>query len=181
MSDTEYDSAGYPHKVKSDIPITESAAEPKMQPWMEEAIEEIAREVEPCLPYTWTKQMVLRIIAAHAPREAVPVSQPSQFILCEECDGTGRVDDEGSIFTCRICDGEPKITFATVKDYAEQIDSLLNEKMKLPSEMQVAKLVVWAQDAAVILTVAKDEGIRISRLDQTVASADAALAPWRER
>lgn len=54
------------------------------------------------------------------------------------------------------------------------------EPAQQPREEDVAKLVAWVQDAAVILTVAKDEGIRISRLNETVASADAVLAPWRK-
>jgi hypothetical protein len=54
-----------------------------------------------------------------------PPTIEAPFILCKECDGRGWYEDDGTQCSCPVCDGEPKITFATVKSYAEQIDRLL--------------------------------------------------------
>jgi RecJ-like exonuclease len=55
---------------------------------------------------------------------------PSPFILCEECEGKGQIFDDGIYRECPVCDGEPKITFATVKSYAQQIDRLAVKAIK---------------------------------------------------
>lgn len=53
------------------------------------------------------------------------------FILCEECSGMGFIEEDGRQHSCPVCDGDPKITFATVKEYARQIDELLRKVSNL--------------------------------------------------
>jgi len=43
-------------------------------------------------------------------------------MICQECVGTGSVEHDGVSKLCPVCDGEPLITFQTVKSYAQQID-----------------------------------------------------------
>ena len=52
-------------------------------------------------------------------------------ILCEKCVGKGTVENEGVTNNCPVCDGEPIITFATVAEYARQIDELRKEALEV--------------------------------------------------
>ena len=47
-----------------------------------------------------------------------------QVIICEECDGKGQIFDDGLYRECPVCDGDPRITFQTVKEYARQITEM---------------------------------------------------------
>lgn len=52
-------------------------------------------------------------------------------IVCEECGGTGSLDDEGRFKDCPVCDGGKTITFADHKEYARQIDALVRQRAEL--------------------------------------------------
>jgi hypothetical protein len=71
----------------------------KVQPWIEAAVEEIARVVEPCLPYTWTKQTVREILVRNATQIACGCVGPYHSA---ECEYHGLDPTEGT-FQCPIC------------------------------------------------------------------------------
>ena len=62
-------------------------------------------------------------------------------IICTPCNGKGFTEEDGYTRTCRVCDGDPVITFETVKEYAFQIDDLrlkcrvLEEKLSAEKEI----------------------------------------------
>lgn len=80
--------------------------------------------------------------------------QKDQTITCQRCNGTGQVDsDEGlGPRNCMVCDGQPTIDYAMVKEYARQIDYFMHEAVKRERQLHdIVKL------AALVANTTPDE------------------------
>src|SRR5574337_669691 len=60
------------------------------------------------------------------------------FITCQ-C-GTGKVEEDGVSRNCPVCDGDPRITLETIKEYARQVDSFSKENAELRSAYQRSRV-----------------------------------------
>jgi len=65
-------------------------------------------------------------------------------IICTHCNGKGFTEEDGYTRTCRVCDGDPVITFETVKEYAFQIDDLRFKYRVLEEKLSAEKdIAAW--------------------------------------
>jgi uncharacterized Zn finger protein (UPF0148 family) len=62
-----------------------------------------------------------------------------EYILCVKCKDTGLLESDGIKSICPVCDGDPKITYETVAEYARQIDKLREEVYRLTSMLSKIK------------------------------------------